>query len=174
MFPIIHGVASQVLQGGGGDDFTPAWASLADSLTNMGGNGTVGWAFTVARPLVATKARVYSANTASTSRGVRIWRTSDSTNIGDTASFATAALGWIEEPFQSPISLVTGETYVIVTWRVSNTTTRIGSLDTSVTPWETIPEVTFVEGRESTSQNGVLATTVTNIVRGVDFWAEGA
>lgn len=168
-----HGVVSQRLADTGGAPFTASWASNMDALSGAVGAGTVGWAFTVSRTLVATKARVYSSSASFTARNVRIWRVSDSADLGDVGGgWSTNATGWQEQDFVSPITLGVGETYVIVTWRSNSAVTRVGGVDASATPWATIPEVTFVEGRESTSQNGVLAATVTDIVRAVDFYAE--
>lgn len=159
---------------GGGGSFSPSFAWLADPPGSVATTGTMGWAFTVSRSLVATRARVYSSSSSSTSRDAAIWRVSDETVIGETVfAWTTTAVGWHERDFISPVALEPGETYILVTWRANATVARLFGQDVGATPLSLIPEVTFLEGRETTTQNNAeMPTTVTDIVRAVDMYLE--
>lgn len=176
MFPTVHGIVNQAGgAGGGGEPFDATWASLTTPAgASVNGVGTMGWSFTVSRPLKTSKGRVYSTSATSTTRAVGVWRVSDATQIAVTHNTNFTQAGWTEVPFNhDPVTLVPGETYIVATWRRATTTPRVGTHDTNITPWATIPEVSFIEGLTAADMNGdVMPATPTNIVRGVDLWLE--
>lgn len=170
MFPTVHGVVSQ-----GGvvvpPEFTPTWMATSEPGASNFSAGTAGWAFQVSRPLLATKARVFPSTSVSRTRGVRVWREDDETDLGGVASFTTEEEAWVETPLDAPVLLEPGYTYVLVVWRPGSTNMSLRTF-TSLSPLETIPEVTFLGGRETSTGGGALPTTPTNNTRAVDLWLE--
>lgn len=172
MFPAAHGVVSQGGKATEPESFTPQWASLSTPGGGSISQGTVGWAFTVTRPLKVTRFRVHSSNATSTNRRVRVIREPDEEIIAEALGWTTTGTGWQEIDATTPGVLVPGVSYVLVTARPGYSINRLNTQDHSVTPWMTIPEVTFIEGRSSANTDAFRAPDPTNIIRGVDMWLE--
>jgi hypothetical protein len=174
-YSLIAGIISQ--QGSGAEPVLPIndWMVLTTPTGVAQSVATSGWSFTLSQPATATHGRVHSSSASSTNRGMAVWRVNDTTVLGGAGTsigeWNTAAEGWQEIQLDDPITLAAGVLYLVVTWRWNTTTHRVSWVDVGVDSFDTISEVTFVEGlRSATQNNGAMPETSTDIVFGVDLF----